>query len=127
MLPFFITKDFIAASIIIAKNYYYSEDFTSINEINAVGNIIQQKFKSENINVMITDGIDEEYFFNYENVYIKRNDKTIDDLKNRYQEHELPLDAFMILYNKNFMLECIDEARKDMNLLNKVKTKRMKK
>lgn len=128
MSTFFMTKDFIAASIIIVKNTHYREDFATISEINVVSNALQQRFNDEGINIIITDGIDQEYFFVYSSVCIKKINKTMEDLKNRYQGYGVPFDALTILYDEDFILECIDELRKPVNadLSETVKAKRVK-
>ena len=82
----FVEKSYIVATLLNVKNNYFDECFVDFKELNYLTSCLQKYFNDNNMNVIITDEIDQNYFsINDVIVLNKLNDTSMQSIINQYQ------------------------------------------
>ena len=118
----FIEKSYVLASIFKVKIEVFKQFFVTCEELNEITRLIQKRFNEDNVNAVITDEIDSEYYeFNEVYVINKKEDKNIIDILNRFLGSCHKIEILSYIWDEKFILDsliCMQEEN-----LNKVKEK----
>ena len=119
-----LQSGYIADAIIETKKNRFNEDFTTMDEVNIVKQVVERRIQEENLKVQITNGFFDNYF-NIINGVITKNDKEFQTLKifisgsniretNKIRE---------TIYDENLICLCLCEIKDNQLKLNNVKNK----
>lgn len=121
----FIEKSYVLASIFRVKINFFKQFFVTSEELNEITWLIQKRFNDNDVNAVITDDIDFEYYqFNEVYVINKMEDKNIIDVLNRFLGSCHQPEILSYIWDEKFILDSLIN-RKEENL-NKVKEKTKK-
>lgn len=116
----FIDKSYIVASTLNVKIKQLKEDYVTKEEVNYVSNEIQKILNEQNLNAIITDNIDSQYFEVSNVISInKSNGLSLESIINRYQGY-LGLDILTLIWNENNImsyLKTLDEEPCNFTIL----------
>lgn len=104
----FMEKSYVVAAILHTKNKKKRENHVTIEEVNGVANVLQKEYNKKDLNVCITDVIDEEYFKSQENIIVINKEKglSLDSIRQRYQGY-ISYKILTVLWNEAFITEAI--------------------
>lgn len=104
----FMEKSYVVAAILHTKNKKKRENHVTIEEVNGVANVLQKEYNKKDLNVCITDVIDEEYFKSQENIIVINKEKglSLDSIRQRYQGY-ISYNILTVLWNEAFIIEAI--------------------
>ena len=104
----FMEKSYVVAAILHTKNKKKRENHVTIEEVNGVANVLQKEYNKKDLNVCITDVIDEEYFKSQENIIVINKEKglSLDSIRQRYQGY-ISYNILTVLWNEAFITEAI--------------------
>lgn len=119
MKTIFMPKTYVIASLMKIKKKYFNESFVTFKELNIISNKIQTEFNEQNINAIITDNIDKE-FYKLEEVIVLNN-TSLEEIETA--SYYCSSDEVMsILWSENFICKQLIEIKQDeIALLQKVK------
>ena len=104
----FMEKSYVVAAILHTKNKKKRENHVTIEEVNGVANVLQKEYNKKDLNVCITDVIDEEYFKRQEDIIVINKEKglSLDSIRQRYQGY-ISYNILTVLWNEAFITEAI--------------------
>lgn len=104
----FIEKSYVLASIFRVKMNEFRESFVTCEELNEITRLIQKRFNDDNINAIIVDEIDYEYYeFNEVYVINKKEDKNIIDILNRFFGSCHQIEILSYIWDEKFILDTL--------------------
>lgn len=106
----FITRDYIAASIVKTKNDHYDEKFATFAEVNEISIKLQAEFNQRDIDVCITDNRISDFFLVYGGLYIKKEEITLQELEDHYKAY-CPIEALAVIWDDAFIFENLQILR----------------
>jgi len=114
MKTLFMEKSYVLASIFLTKHLHFREEFVTLEECNVISNALQQEFNKKDLDAIITDTIDNEYYKIVDDVIFinKKNGFDLESLMHRYQGYLLSRTrVVMTLWDDNFMLQQLKKMR----------------
>ena len=108
----FIEKSYIAASILNVKSKYLRKEFITLEELNYISNQFQKKLNEQNINAIIFDRIDTDYFDISDVIKVNTSKGlSLESIIARYQGY-LDLDILLLIWNKDTIFYYLVELKK---------------
>ena len=121
----FLGKEYVALSLIKSKNYYLSENFITISELNRFENFLQQEFNNRNLNIVITSNTLSRDDFAVMGEVIMASNACC------FNFNLLPTDVLKILYDSNlignFLQQLENEKLETLGIKKKAVSKLYKK
>lgn len=108
----FIEKSYVVAAILHTKNKKKRENHVTIEEVNGVANVLQKEYNKKDLNVCITDVIDEEYFKREEDIIVINKDKglSLESIRQRYQGY-IPNNVLTVLWDEEIIIDAISKVK----------------
>ena len=113
MSIYLMEKSYVIASIFKTKHLHFRENFVTLKECNVISRLLQKEYNNRNINVCITNAIDNDYFKVFNGIIVLNKDKNIDlqSIEQRYQGYVSNFDILLELWNDEFILKNLEELR----------------
>lgn len=113
MSIYLMEKSYVIASIFKTKHLHFRESFVTLKECNVISVLLQKEYNNRNINVCITNDIDNNYFKVLNGIIVLNKDKNIDlqSIEQRYQGYIPNIDVLLNLWNDEFILKILKELR----------------
>lgn len=113
MSIYLMEKSYVIASIFKTKHLHFRENFVTLKECNVISRLLQKEYNNRNINVCITNAIDNDYFKVFNGIIVLNKDKKIDlqSIEQRYQGYVSNFDILLELWNDEFVLKNLKELR----------------
>lgn len=107
----FIEKSYIVSSILNAKSKHLRKEYITLEELNYISDCFQKKLNELNINAVILDKIDADYFDVSDVIKInKSKGLSLDSIINRYQGY-LDLDILLLIWDEETILGYLSELK----------------
>ena len=109
MATYFMEKSYVVAAILCIKNRKLKKEFVTIEEVNTISNLLQTKYNNKNLDVCITDTIDDEYFEVINDIIVinNKNGFTQQSIEQRYQGYITNIDILLTLWDEEFITESL--------------------
>lgn len=112
---FLMEESFVLAAILSIKSKYLQEEYVTYKELNIIENNLQKEFTHRNLDVCITDEVNNHHFINYNEGYIlnKQNNLNLLDIKMKYMGYCPSIEIQSCLWNEIFIIEQLVNIKKD--------------
>lgn len=107
MKTFFLKKDYVALSLIKAKNQFFRERFITISELNQFDHFLQQEFNNRNLDIVITSNTLSSEDFNIMGEVIMTSNTCCLNLD------LLPKNVLTVLYDSNLIIDFLTQLENE--------------
>ena len=119
----FIEGSCLVSSIMNVKSKYFDENFVKSEEFHYIKNKIQGRINNSGLHCVITDLIDNIYFYIQDGIIIcnKKNSITVEDAIEHFEMYISSYEVEQIILDEEFIYNALLELKE--NELNKIKLK----
>lgn len=107
MKTFFLGKEYVALSLIKAKDQFFRERFITISELNQFDHFLQQEFNNRNIDIIITSNTLSSEDFNIMGEVIMTSNTCCFNLD------LLPINVLTVLYDSNLIVDFLTQLENE--------------
>lgn len=107
MKTFFLGKEYVALSLIKAKDQFFRERFITISELNQFDHFLQQEFNNRNLDIIITSNTLSSEDFNIMGEVIMTSNTCCFNLD------LLPINVLTVLYDSNLIVDFLTQLENE--------------
>lgn len=107
MKTFFLGKEYVALSLIKAKDQFFRERFITISELNQFDHFLQQEFNNRNLDIVITSNTLSSEDFNIMGEVIMTSNTCCFNLD------LLPIYVLTVLYDSNLIVDFLTQLENE--------------
>lgn len=91
-----IDMNYVITSIMEVKSKYLLEEYVTVGEVNFIKRALYETFRKRNLSICITDEIDKDSFFLYNDVIFLNQEKniTLSDVTKKFQQLNICMEEF---------------------------------